>query len=329
MAGRSRGMRHRPGAYHDSVDVFDDLLRRVRAHGAVLTRSEFGPDSAIDLPGEAALTLCIPLRNDGWICPVGDVPHRLPTGAAAIVRGPRRAVFAGERAGARGCGEPHTGVDGAAHERDASGPTVLLVGTYQVDGEVPNRLLQVLPPVLTVPDDHDCAAMRDYLDAQLSRQRPGRQIVMDRLLDWLLVCTLRDWFDQPQATPPAWYHALADDIVGSALRAMHAAPAAQWTVASLAAEAGVSRTTFATRFTDLIGEPPLSYLTQWRMDLAADLLAEPSMTVARAARRVGYADAFGFSTAFKRARGVSPTDYRATLLADTTPAVPGDEAFNA
>lgn len=89
------------------MDVFDDLLRRVRAHGAVLTRSEFGPDSAIDLPGEAALTLCIPLRNDGWICPVGDVPHRLPTGAAAIVRGPRRAVFAGERAGARGCGEPH------------------------------------------------------------------------------------------------------------------------------------------------------------------------------------------------------------------------------
>ncbi|NYI96222.1 AraC-like DNA-binding protein [Streptomonospora nanhaiensis] len=137
--------------------------------------------------------------------------------------------------------------------------------------------------------------------------------MLDRLLDWLLVCTLRDWFDLPEARPPAWYRALTDEAVGPALRAMHAAPARPWTTAELAAEAGVSRTTFAKRFRELMGEAPAAYLTEWRMDLAADLLADPQVTVAAVARRVGYADPFGFSAAFKRVRGVSPSSYRAAL----------------
>ncbi|MFD0383399.1 AraC family transcriptional regulator [Streptomyces stramineus] len=143
--------------------------------------------------------------------------------------------------------------------------------------------------------------------------RPRPQIVVDRLLDWLLVCTLREWFDHPEAAPPAWYQALGDDVVGPVLRAMHQAPAEPWTLASLAAEADVSRSTLAKRFTDLVGEPPLGYLTDWRMALAADLLTEPGATIAGVARRVGYADAFGFSAAFKRVRGVSPSAHRATV----------------
>lgn len=100
-------------------------------------------------------------------------------------------------------------------------------------------------------------------------------------------------------------------MAGKALRLLHAEPAAPWTVAALARRAGVSRSTLAKRFTELLGEPPLAYLTHWRMTLAADLLAEqPSATVASIARTVGYSDPFAFSVAFKRTRGVTPSAYR-------------------
>jgi AraC-like DNA-binding protein len=136
---------------------------------------------------------------------------------------------------------------------------------------------------------------------------------MDRLLDWGLVCTLRDWFDGQDAGAPGWYRGPADPVVGPALEAMHGKPAAGWTVASLASEAGVSRALFARRFSEVMGQSPLAYLTECRMDEAEELLADRSLTVAQVAKAVGYADAFGFSAAFKRHRGIRPSDFRATV----------------
>ncbi|MFG3437608.1 AraC family transcriptional regulator [Nonomuraea sp. NPDC047897] len=300
------------------MDPFDDLLRGVRADGAIFGRSVLTPPWALRFADEASLTLCVPLRGEGWIVGEGGgEPRRLRTGEAAIVRGPEPFVFSTEppRAGSpvrdvRGGRVPGDGGGPGDHGVDLAGPTVLLAGAYHMRGQVPRRLLRVLPPLLLVPDEHDCAAMTDYLEAQLIGARPGRQVVLDRLLDWLLVCTLRDWFDRPEAVRPGWYHALGDDVVGPVLRAMHEFHGRPWTLASLAAESGVSRTTLAKRFTELVGEPPLAYLTEWRMALAADMLADSAETVAAVARRVGYADAFGFSAAFKRVQGMSPSGYR-------------------
>ncbi|WFB08778.1 AraC family transcriptional regulator [Streptomyces sp. LX-29] len=295
------------------MDPFDDLLRGVRADGAVFDRSVLSPPWALRFTDGASLTLCVPMRGEGWIAagPGGRLVRRLRLGEAAIVRGPEPFVFADDPdTAAQRVRDVRCAGPWAARGDAPEGSTVLLAGAYHVRGEVPGRLLRVLPPVLVVPDDHDCTGMRDYLEAQLSAGRPGRQIVLDRLLDWLLVCTLRDWFDRPEAASPGWYRALGDDVVGPVLRAMHAAPERAWTLASLADEARVSRTTLAKRFHDLVGESPLAYLTEWRMARAADLLAEPNATVASVARRVGYADAFGFSTAFKRVRGVSPSTHR-------------------
>ncbi|GGV03126.1 hypothetical protein GCM10010182_21240 [Actinomadura cremea] len=135
---------------------------------------------------------------------------------------------------------------------------------------------------------------------------------------------LRDNFDRPGGEPPAWYAAQRDPVIGEAPRLPHAEPAAPWTVSSLADRAGVSRPTFAKRFADLVGEPPLTYLTRRRMTLAADLLAErEAATVAETARAVGYSDAFAFSTAFKRIRGVNPCEFRRTgTVVPERPAVP-------
>jgi AraC-like DNA-binding protein len=304
-------MSDRPRAYRGLMDVLDDLLRGVRADGVAFDRSVLSPPWALRFAGGPSLTLCAPLSGEGWIVRDGHETQRVRLGETAIVRGPQPFVVTDEPPEA---GRPPRTVrqvefPGRAADRVDS-DTVLLAGVYRMTGHVPRRLLRVLPPVLVLPHEHDCTPIHDYLRALVPGARSGRPIVLDRLMDWLLVCTLRDWFDRPGADPPGWYGALADDVVGPVLHAMHESPGEPWTLATLAGRAGVSRTTLATRFTGLVGEPPLSYLTEWRMALAADLLADPDQTVARVARRVGYADAFSFSAAFKRVQGVSPSEHR-------------------
>ena len=134
--------------------------------------------------------------------------------------------------------------------------------------------------------------------------------MLDRLLDLLLIATLRAWFDRPGGDAPAWYRAQSDEIVGPALRLIYDDPARRWTVASLASEVGVSRAALARRFTELVGDPPMTFLTEWRLSLAADLLREPGATLGSVAHQVGYGSPYALSTAFKRSRGISPRDHR-------------------
>ncbi|GGZ69758.1 AraC family transcriptional regulator [Streptomyces subrutilus] len=310
------------------MDVFDELLRGVRGKGAVFGRSVLWPPWSLRFTDGAYLTLILPLRGAGWIVPEAGEPRRVQLGEAAIVRGPAPFSFTDDPANASGTG-PAPGVrevrwgeerpDAAEGDDELSGPTVLLAAAYDVRAQVPQRLLRALPPVLVVPDEPDCEPLHAYLEGQIGGGRPGHQIVLDRLLDWLLVCTLRDWFDRPEAQPPGWYGALGDEVAGPALRAIHEDPAHPWTTAELAARAGVSRTTLAKRFTEQVGDGPVAYLTDWRMTLAADLLSRTELTVAAVARRVGYADAFGFSAAFKRLRGASPSAYRREAAAAPGP----------
>jgi AraC-like DNA-binding protein len=156
------------------------------------------------------------------------------------------------------------------------------------------------------------SAIRSGLLAEeIGRDEPGQQSVLDRLLDLLLIAVLRAWFARPDAAAPAWYRAHGDPVVGTALRLLQHNPAHPWTVASLAAASGVSRAALARRFTDLVGEPPMTFLTGWRLALAADLLREPDATLGAVARQVGYGTAFALSAAFKRVRGISPRQHRA------------------
>ncbi len=134
--------------------------------------------------------------------------------------------------------------------------------------------------------------------------------MLDRLLDLLVISGLRSWFGRPDAQPPAWFAAHADPVVGVAIELLHESPERPWTVGELAAAVGLSRAALARRFHDAVGEPPMTYLTGWRLALAADLLLEPGATVGAVSRQVGYASPFTFSTAFKRAYGHSPAAHR-------------------
>ncbi|GGX15952.1 AraC family transcriptional regulator [Streptomyces chryseus] len=307
------------------MDVLAGLLDGPRARGAFLLRAVLNPPWAVRIEDRAPLSLMCVTRGHAWVMPDGGDPVLLRPGDVAVARGPEPYTCADDPAsppraliGPGGeCrtlqGEPlaetmHLGVRTWGDSPD--GESAMLIGTYQMAGEVSGRLLDALPPLLHLPAElWDCPLM-PALEDEISRDEPGQSVMLDRLLDLLLIATLRSWFSRPEAAAPAWYRAMGDPVVGRALRLMQNDPAHPWTVAGLAAKAGVSRAGLARRFTELVGEPPMAYLTAWRLALAADLLRETEATVGAVARQVGYSGSFALSAAFKRVRGVSPQQYR-------------------
>jgi transcriptional regulator GlxA family with amidase domain len=174
-----------------------------------------------------------------------------------------------------------------------------------------------LPEVVHVPrrvGSHlELRAAIDLLAGELDGTRPGACVVVPNLLDLLLVYLLRSWL--AETTTGAWPRALGDPVTAAALRAMHSAPAAPWSNDRLAAAAGVSRPTLARRFTALVGRPPMTYLTWWRLILAATLLRDTTETLAVIAARVGYGSPYALSHAFHREFGTTPGRYRAQAAA--------------
>lgn len=312
-----------------AVDALAGLLDGPRPQGAFLLRSVLDPPWSLRIQDEAPLTLVAMVRGEASLVPDGGDLVRLRPGDVAIVRGPdpytvadhpgtppQAVIHPGQR-----CTTP----DGEelAEMRDLGvrtwgnspdGSVTMLTGTYQMRGEITQRLLGALPALLVVPDDAWDCPLIPLLADEIVKDEPGQEAVLDRLLDLLLIAVLRAWFSRPEAKAPAWYRAHSDPVVGPALRMLHHNPAHPWTVASLAARTGVSRAALARRFTELVGEPPMAFLTGWRLALAADLLREPDATIGAVARQVGYASPFALSTAFKRVRGISPREHRAAAL---------------
>jgi AraC-like DNA-binding protein len=307
------------------VDAVAGLLDGPRARGAFLLRSSMDPPWSLRIRDEAPLTLVAVVRGQAWIVPSGRA-ERLDRGDIAIVRGPDHYTVADDPAtppqavihpGQR-CTTPDgqelrqmtsLGVRTWGNSRDGS--TVLLTGTYPLVGEVSQRLLRALPALLVLRDGDWDTPLIPLLADEIAKDEPGQEAVLDRLLDLLLIAVLRAWFARPGAGAPGWYRAYRDPVVGQALRLLHHNPAHPWTVAELARATSVSRASLARRFSELVGEPPMAFLTGWRIALAADLLREPGATVGAVASQVGYGSPFALSTAFKRLRGISPQQHRA------------------
>jgi len=307
------------------MDALTGLLDGPRARGAFLLRAVLDPPWSVRVRDRAPLSLVTPVQGRAWVVPDGGGAVRLGPGDVAVMRGPDPYTFADDPAtpprvvihpGGRSatpdgedlCDAMGLGVRTWGNAPDGS--TVLLIGTYRMPGEIGRRLLEALPALLVLTDDAWDCPLVPLLGQEVGRAEPGQEAVLDRLLDLLLVNVVRAWLARPEAGTPAWYRAHRDPVVGRALRLLHDEPAHPWTVAALAARAGVSRATLARRFTALVGEPPMTHLTNRRLSLAADLLRGTDATIASVARRVGYGSAFALSTAFRRVYGVSPQRYR-------------------
>ncbi|MFF2087147.1 AraC family transcriptional regulator [Nocardia sp. NPDC058176] len=315
------------------MDPLSSLLSGIRADRSVLAHAVLRAPWTIHFADRAPLIMVTVLRGGGTVVLPDGSRTRLATGDTALVQGgePFQLI---DTTGPADC--PRTDYELSCFVPDGFGPadaacatpelidiipetgapeeTSLIVGAYHASGRRHERLLRALPPVLVVGGDADLCAWLEKAATDAARHGAGSQALMDRLLDWALVCNLRTWLAEQQDCAPAWYRGMADPVVGPALEAIHDRPFHRWTVASLATEAAVSRALFAKRFTEVMGEPPLTYLTDWRMAEAEELLADPARSVAQVATTVGYSDAFGFSAAFKRSRGSSPTEFRAALV---------------
>ena len=220
--------------------------------------------------------------------------------------------------------EPPTTLTGVRDGRDDETPAgrpptvVMLCGAYLLDRSGPHPLLNDLPEVIHLPTrvgrHRELSVAVELLGVELDGDaRPGSDTILLTLLDLLLLYILRAWFEEQRVSghsATGWAAALHDPAVAAALRAIHGDPGRPWTVEELGAQARLSRAAFARRFTHLIGQPPLTYLTWWRMTTAARLLRTSDAPVNTIAQQVGYSSQYTFTHAFKRQYGSPPGSYR-------------------
>ena len=294
------------------MDVLSDAvnaMRTGRPHSArVRQPAAFSHRlAAVDGAGFHAV-----LQGACWLIPPDGPPIALRAGDIAFLPSGCAHGLADRRPGD---GAPPVPVDSdRSHGCDTA--TVLLCGAYLLDRSQPYPLLGDLPAIVHLrAGGGRYSALRaavDLLADELAAPGAGSRAVVSSLLDTLLLYLLRAYItDQVgQVAVGGWSTARYDPQIAAALRAIHNDPGRRWTVEELGQQAGLSRAAFARRFTGVVGQPPLTYLTRWRMTTAAGLLLRSDAPLSAVARRIGYASQFAFAHAFKRVYGVAPGAYR-------------------
>lgn len=198
--------------------------------------------------------------------------------------------------------------------------TRMVCGFLTCDGVLSNPLLLSLPRIFKVnvgsgTDSAWLAPALGYAAAEAADPRPGGATVLGKLSELLFIHALRRCIDALPDHDRGWLAALHDRYVGPAMLRLHADPAHPWTVDELAGNVGLSRSAFAQRFSDLLGQPPMQYLARWRLRAAARELRNGKRSLAEVAGTVGYDSEAAFSRAFKREFGLPPASWRASLAA--------------
>ncbi len=312
------------------MDTLAGLLDAPRARGAFTLRAVMRAPWSLRIAAESPLTLIAGVAGEIWIVPDDGNAIRLAPGDIAVTRAPAHYTVAGNtntepqviiRPGQQCVDLNGVSVtDAMMHGvrtwgNDPTGTTEFLVGAYEHLSDISDRLLRALPPILLLQNKDWQSPLVAMLADEVVRDEPGQAAVLDRLLDLLLTAVLRAWFARQDPRRPDWWRNQSDPIVERTLRLMHEDPSYPWTMELLATRAGASRASLARRFQELVGEAPMTFLKQWRLARAADLLCEPGATVTTVAEQVGYTSPYAFSTAFKRVRGISPSQHRETALA--------------
>ena len=303
------------------TDVLADVLDSLRLKGRVFCRCEFSAPWAIGLGAGDLSHFHIIQRGSCWLrfhgerdaialeegdlllvsrgrgYQLSDDPATRPIPIEDLARGSQWGLHAVLRHGG----------DGKAAN--------LICGAFEFEGPHAQSFLRVLPAWIHVRKDDlrgnewlDSTAR--FLERETQHPAMGAATIVTSLLDVLFVEAIRIWLREQPAEAAGWLGALRDPSIGDALRLMHQAPEKQWTVPSLSAAVGLSRSPFAARFTALVGQSPMSYLKRWRLQRAAALLRHDAVALSTIAEQVGYESTAAFSRAFTRFFGVSPGRYR-------------------
>jgi AraC-like DNA-binding protein len=304
-------------------DVLSDVLARLRIRGSLFSRAELTHPWGVHTLGTSSAMFHVVLRGAGWASADGGEQHSFRAGDLIVFPRGSAHVLTSEPGGptAHIARLPRATTDGGLptvhHGGDGRG-TSLLCGTFEIGPDGREFLVALLPDIVHVHGGTGATAL--WLDATLallaqeaSAARPGHELLIRRLAEVLFVQVLRAWVQQSGPEASGWIGALSDSGVGRALGKVHRQPELPWTAKSLAQVAGMSRSSFYTRFDRLVGQPPTQYLTRWRMCLARIALRDGSDGLADIAEQVGYSSEAAFSRAFKRELGVAPSIWRRSV----------------
>ncbi len=193
--------------------------------------------------------------------------------------------------------------------------TTTVCGAFTFENQIGNPILPLLPDLIHVSREkiQGAAGLESILQLlahEAQNPREGSGSIIGHLTGVIFIQAVRAWIESQPHGQGGWLGALRDKQISLALKLMHQRPSEPWTIAKLASAVGMSRSPFASKFTSLTGEPPLAYLTKWRMNLAAGHLLDDQLSIREIAERVGYESQASFTNAFKRSFAVSPTAYR-------------------
>jgi AraC-like DNA-binding protein len=300
-----------------SVDPLGEALHFLRMSGIIYCRSEFTAPWALALPAMRDwLMFHVVISGRCWLEVEGAGRRVLQPGDLALVphgRGhklasepgtPAAKLFDLPRAQVSECYEIlRHGGGGAA--------TTLVCGAVRFDHPAAHQLVKLLPRMICIeasssPQMEWIQSMLRFMASEAKALRLGGETIITRLADILVIQAIRSWIEQDPAAQTGWLRALQDKQIGRVISLIHRDSARAWTVASLAAEVAMSRSAFAARFTELVGEPPMHYVARWRMHVALTWLKEEGAALGELAIRLGYQSEAAFSRAFKRFIGVSP-----------------------
>lgn len=318
--------------------MLGDVLSVVRLGSAVVAQAELVPPWGLGIDPLAQTAVHVVLRGACWlrtVAAVGADPVRMQAGDVTLIRaGVGHSIADTLHTPARPFAEAIAEMPRRLreHARAPTGETTrVLCAKYLFQNEPQHPLTRLLPPCIHLRSEsasrHEpLQLLLQVLRHEAGASAAGSELVVPRLVDSLLVFVMRAWLDEQPLDAGGWFGALRDPAVSRALSVIHARPAEPWSVETLGREVAHSRATFARRFSELVGEAPVAYLTRWRMCLTAKLLTDSQLSLEQIAPKVGYETAAALSKAFRRIHGEAPGRYRARARAGAWRAGPPSDA---
>jgi AraC-like DNA-binding protein len=306
-----------PDLWKSSADPLGEALHFLRMSGSFYCLSEFTTPWALDLPPmqDCVMFHVVTAGECRLEVPGAEVCTLRPGALALVPHGRGHSLSSGsEVTAAKLFDLPRELVsDRYEHLRHGGGgaPTTMLCAAVRFEDPSAQHLLRLLPRLIAVdawnsPELEWLQSTLRFLNTEARELRAGGETVITRLADILVIQAIRSWISTDPQAQTGWLGALRDKQIGRAIALIHRDPARDWTVASLAAAVGMSRSAFAARFTELVGEPAMHYLSRWKMHAALTWLKESDAPLSQLASKLGYESEAAFSRAFKRLMGVSP-----------------------
>ena len=311
-------------------DGLADLLRGIQLDGVFYCPSYLTEPWGVSLPPmDDCIWFHVVTRGSGTLTVDGSEPIRFGAGDLVLVpHGTGHRAWGDEAAPTPDVTRlPHDSLTdryGVLRHGGGGPRTDLVCGGVRLDHPAARTLLATLPRIIhlhadRVPRRSWLRSTLDLIEDEAREGRAGSDAIISRLCDIIVMQAIRTWVETDPSARTGWLGALRDERIGRSLSAIHHDPGADWSVEALAEKATMSRSAFAARFSELVGEPAMRYVTRWRMQVAHDLLTRGDITVAAAGQQVGYLGEAAFSRAFKREFGESPGAVARRLPEPSTP----------